>query len=53
MSRQSDTCWRCGTEWATEHQPRPALRVISGEALSPEPASHWDTERWANEGGHG
>jgi hypothetical protein len=22
MARQQDSCWRCGTEWATEDKPR-------------------------------
>ncbi len=30
MARQEDTCWRCGTQWATEDAPRTALRVIQG-----------------------
>lgn len=32
MARQEDTCWRCGTHWATEDRPRTALRVIPGGA---------------------
>jgi hypothetical protein len=35
MARQQDACWRCGTEWATEEQPRTSLRVISGGAGEP------------------
>jgi hypothetical protein len=42
MARQEDTCWRCGTQWASEAEPRPTLRVIAGGS---------DAERWANEGG--
>ena len=34
MSRQEDACWNCGTPWATEDQPRPALRVIEGGATT-------------------
>lgn len=52
MARQTDACWRCGTDWATERQRRPALRVIAGGALSPAPTGRADAERWANEGGH-
>ena len=32
MARQEDTCWRCGTQWATEDRPRTPLHVIPGEA---------------------
>jgi hypothetical protein len=32
MSRQEDSCWRCGTQWVDEDSPRPALRVIAGGA---------------------
>mgnify|MGYP001030757822 CR=1 FL=1 len=30
MARQEDTCWRCGTEWASEDEPRTRLTVITG-----------------------
>jgi hypothetical protein len=39
MARQEDTCWRCGTDWASEDRPRPTLKLIAGGA------------RWTNEGG--
>jgi hypothetical protein len=42
MARQEDTCWRCGTQWASEGEPRTTLRVIAGGL---------DTDRWTNEGG--
>src|SRR5688500_12366236 len=32
MARQEDTCWRCGTQWASEDGPRTALRVMPGGA---------------------
>jgi hypothetical protein len=32
MARQEDSCWRCGSQWATEDVPRPALRLITGGA---------------------
>jgi hypothetical protein len=32
MARQEDTCWRCGTRWASEDGPRTTLRVIAGGA---------------------
>ena len=32
MARQDDTCWRCGTQWAAEDVPQPALRMIPGGA---------------------
>jgi predicted amidophosphoribosyltransferase len=41
MARQEDTCWRCGTQWASEDGPRTTLRVIAGGARvedRPEPA---------------
>ena len=40
MARQDDSCWRCGTRWASEDKP--ALRLITGGA---------DADRWTNEGG--
>jgi hypothetical protein len=46
MARQENTCWRCGTQWASEVEPRPALRVIAGGS-----DARLDAERWANEGG--
>lgn len=67
MARQEDACWRCGTDWATEAEPRTALRVISGGALthmSAVPAfagsaveaiaaggGRQDADRWADDGG--
>ena len=32
MARQEAACWNCGTQWAAEDVPRPALRVIPGGA---------------------
>jgi hypothetical protein len=32
MGRQEDACWRCGTQWAAEDEPRTALRLIRGGA---------------------
>jgi hypothetical protein len=40
MARQDDSCWRCGTLWASAGKP--ALRLITGDA---------DADRWTNEGG--
>jgi hypothetical protein len=60
MARQEDACWHCGTRWATEDRPRPALRVIVGGARDDTPdsatavavkAAYADAARWANEGG--
>jgi hypothetical protein len=64
MARQEDTCWRCGTEWASEGAPRTTLKVIVGggpAAERAEPAiavaaraasdARLAVERWANEGG--
>jgi hypothetical protein len=36
MARQEDACWRCGVRWASEGQPRNALRVIRGGAMQAE-----------------
>jgi hypothetical protein len=50
MARQEDTCWRCGTQWASEDGPRTTLTVIAGGARGVSDA--WpDAERWTNEGG--
>jgi hypothetical protein len=64
MARQEDTCWRCGTQWASEDGPRTKLKVITGGARAEdrsEPAiavaaraasdARLDADRWANEGG--
>jgi hypothetical protein len=32
LARQEDTCWRCGTQWASEDEPRTTLTVIAGGA---------------------
>ncbi len=41
MASGADTCWRCGTQWATEAQPPATLRLVadpSSEASDrPEP----------------
>jgi hypothetical protein len=57
MARQSETCWRCGTQWASEDETRPLLRVIPGgvpAAAGARPAvsaGRIDIDRWAGEGG--
>ena len=40
MARQEDSCWRCGTSWATGR--RPVLRLVPDDA---------GADGWANEGG--
>jgi hypothetical protein len=45
-SRQEDSCWRCGAQWASEEVPPTTLRVIAGGRLE-----HGDDDRWVNEGG--
>ena len=58
MARQEDTCWRCGTQWATEERPRTPLHVIPGgvpkDAMSEAGAvdeGRLAMDRWADEGG--
>ncbi len=62
MARQEDMCWRCGTRWASEGQPRTTLTLIPGGAQpedQPDRAiavavavdARVDADRWANEGG--
>jgi hypothetical protein len=48
MSRQESACWRCGTEWVSEDEPRTSLRVIHGGARE---EARVDAERWVDEGG--
>ena len=57
MARQAETCWRCGTQWASEDETRMRLRVIPGgvpaaagtqRAVS---AGRIDSDRWAGDGG--
>jgi hypothetical protein len=45
MARQEDSCWRCGTRWASEDEPRTPLTLIAGGAPD------GGADRWANEGG--
>jgi predicted amidophosphoribosyltransferase len=47
MASQEDTCWRCGTQWASEDGKRTPLTLIPGGASDARLA----TDRWANEGG--
>jgi predicted amidophosphoribosyltransferase len=58
MARQEDTCWRCGTQWATEDRPRTPLHVIPGgaptDAVGRARALHETRlamDRWVDEGG--
>jgi hypothetical protein len=64
MARQEDTCWRCGTQWASEDDPRTTLTVIAGAAQVDEHPgqaiavatravsdARTDADRWTNEGG--
>jgi len=50
LARQEDTCWRCGTQWASEGEPRTTLRVIAGGGRGVADAPP-DANRWTNEGG--
>jgi hypothetical protein len=52
MARQEGTCWRCGTQWASEGGPRTTLTVIAGGAHDAADARR-DADRWTNEGGGG
>jgi hypothetical protein len=47
MARQENTCWRCGTAWASEGEPQTTLRLIHGDAHT----QFEDADRWTNEGG--
>jgi predicted amidophosphoribosyltransferase len=58
MARQDDTCWRCGTQWATEDRPRTPLHVIPGGASTDAAGkvravseSRAAMDRWVDEGG--
>jgi hypothetical protein len=64
MARQQDTCWRCGSQWASEDAPRTTLEAIAGGAqVEPRPVpaiaiaastasvARLDADRWANQGG--
>ena len=48
MARQEAACWRCGTQWAPEHEPRTPLRVVRGGVRR---EARLDGERWTGEGG--
>jgi hypothetical protein len=47
MARQENACWRCGTEWTSEDEPRTTLHLLRGDA----DRQVEDAERWTNEGG--
>ena len=53
MARQENACWRCGTLWAAEDEPRTRLTVIAGGATTARAASDasLDADRWTDEGG--
>jgi hypothetical protein len=59
MARQEDTCWRCGTRWATEDQPttilrlpvRPMPAVLAGDVAGAPSTASLDVGRRANDGG--
>jgi hypothetical protein len=59
MARQEDTCWRCGTQWATEDRPRTPLHVIPGGAPTDTVGkaravneARLAIDRWVDEGGN-
>jgi hypothetical protein len=57
MSRQENSCWQCGTEWASEAAPATPLRAIAIGRLAHAVAevgradARRDDDRWTNEGG--
>jgi hypothetical protein len=57
MGRQDDACWRCGTQWAAEDEPRTALRLIPGGGSAHSAneraatQARLDADRWIDEGG--
>jgi hypothetical protein len=58
MARQEETCWRCGTQWASEDAPRTRLRVIHGGSAGADRGderaaiqARIDIDRWVAEGG--
>jgi hypothetical protein len=58
MTRQENSCWRCGTQWASEEASPPIpLRAIAVGRLAHAVAelggadARRDADRWTNEGG--
>ena len=49
MSRQLDSCWKCGAQWAAEEAPPARLRAIDGGRAKPPGPEHVD--RWIDDGG--
>ncbi len=45
MARQEDTCWHCGTRWASEEQPPATLRLVPPLAVTDEPRDDRAAER--------
>ena len=38
MASGDDSCWRCGTQWATEEQPPARLQLVADPVNAPVPA---------------
>jgi hypothetical protein len=36
MASGTDTCWRCGVQWASEDQPATTLRLVSAPPGEPQ-----------------
>jgi hypothetical protein len=57
MARQEGSCWRCGTQWASEEASPTPLRAIAVERLVHAVVelgradARRDEDRWTNEGG--
>ena len=48
MARQEDSCWRCGTPWASASATtKTTLRLLPGDAQT----QFEEADRWTNEGG--
>jgi hypothetical protein len=48
MASGTESCWRCGVQWAQEDEPPTTLRLVTGGAAN---RSRSDFERRIDEGG--
>jgi hypothetical protein len=60
MACQEDSCWRCGTPWATEEEQPATIIRLPVRPMPAVPAGKFadgdaslDVDRWANDGGTG
>jgi len=59
VARQEDSCWRCGTRWASQDRPAtilrlavpPVLTIVAADIVDAPGAAGLDVDRWVSDGG--